>query len=585
MARESTIQIYNSVAGTTSPSDLSQGELAFAGGNNSLFIGKNGGATAWIGASILNDDTFATATDTTLATSESIKAYVDGQLGASAGVTQIEGLTGSVDVATVNGVTHSASASTLTIQGITATSAAAASSATRGVASFNSTYLNVTDGFVTPKGITLSAGSGTDSDVQLGEILAITAGHGVESIVSAKVPGTGQIVVRGITATTSTPGVASFNSVNFNLTDAQVNANSITLYDDDGDQVNFTLGNALVVTGDNGIQTNLITKAGFSAAINIRGINASDTQRGVASFAADDFDVSSGAVSLEDTVLKGLTAGGVNITPSTHRIEIGGGTAAVFNTSAAGFTIGIQQATTSQLGVASFNSGDFAVDAAGEVTFIGTTGVSSVTGTNGVIHDTTTGDVTIRGVTASTGGQIGVAAFDSTNFSISPSAGVVTIKDGGVDNAELVNSSVSVSDGSNTTSISLGGGITFNGTSNEVEVAESGGVITIGLPNDVTIAGNLTVNGTTTTLDTNNLVVEDPMIKLAKNNGANTIDIGFYGLYNDGTDKYTGIVRDADDGKFYLFDSLTSEPSTTTTVGSNGFASATLVANINAGTF
>lgn len=584
MARESTIQIYNSVAGTTSPSDLAQGEMAFAGGNDSLFIGKNGGATAWIGAAILNDDTFATASDTTLATSDSIKAYVDGQLGASAGVTQIEGLTGAVDVATVNGVTHSASSSTLTIQGITATSAAAAGSATRGVASFNSTYLDVSDGFVTPKGITISSGSGTDSDVQLGETLRITADHGVQTIVSSKIPGTAQFIVRGITATTSTPGVASFNSNQFNLTDAQVNANSITLYDDDGDQINFTLGNALVVTGDNGIQTNLITKGGFSAAINIRGINASDTQKGVASFSADDFDVVAGAVSLEDTVLKGLTVGGANVTPSTHRIEVGGGTAAVFNTSAAGFTIGIQQATTSQLGVAKFNSGDFAVDAAGEVTFVGSAGVSSVTGVtaSGIRTDPTSGDVIIYGVTASTGGQLGVAAFSSTNFSINPAAGIVTIKDGGVANAELVNSSVSVSDGSNTTSISLGDGITFSGTSNEVEVSNSGGVITIGLPNDVTIAGNLTVSGTTTTLDVDTMVVEDPLIKLAKGNGSDIVDIGFYGVYD--TSSYAGLARDATDGKFYLFSDLSSEPTDNTIDGASSNV-ATLVASISGGTF
>lgn len=504
MARESTIQIYNSVAGTTSPSDLSQGELAFAGASDSLFIGKNGGATAWIGASILDDNTFATASDTTLATSESIKAYVDGQLGASAGVTQIEGLTGSVDVATVNGVTHSASASTLTI--------------------------------------------------------------------------------KGITATASELGVAKFGS-GLNISDGNVTTQSITLTDDDGDTQAFDLGETLVFTGDNGIETNLTAKGLNTSTVVISAKDATDSVKGVASFASDDFDVSSGAVSLEGTVLKGLTAGGVNITPSTHRIEIGGGTAAVFNTSAAGFTIGIQQATTSQLGVASFNSGDFAVDAAGEVTFIGTTGVSSVTGTNGVIHDTTTGDVTIRGVTASTGGQIGVASFDSTNFSISPSAGVVTIKDGGVDNAELVNSTITFSGPSTSTAISLGGSVGITGTANEVTVSESSGQFTIGLPTNVTIAGDLTVNGTTTTLDTNNLVVEDPMIKLAKNNGANTIDIGFYGLYNDGTDKYTGIVRDATNSKFYLFDSLTSEPGTTTTVGSNGFASATLVANMSGGTF
>lgn len=42
-------------------------------------------------------------------------------------------------------------------------------------------------------------------------------------------------------------------------------------------------------------------------------------------------------------------------------------------------------------------------------------------------------------------------------------------------------------------------GVKILGTSNEVEVTRSGNEITVGLPNDVTIAGNLTVIGTTTT--------------------------------------------------------------------------------------
>ena len=65
------------------------------------------------------------------------------------------------------------------------------------------------------------------------------------------------------------------------------------------------------------------------------------------------------------------------------------------------------------------------------------------------------------------------------------------------------------------------------GTTNEIEVTGSAGegsAFTIGLPNDVTIAGNLTVNGSITTVDTTNLVVEDPLIKLAKtNNGADSV--------------------------------------------------------------
>ena len=91
------------------------------------------------------------------------------------------------------------------------------------------------------------------------------------------------------------------------------------------------------------------------------------------------------------------------------------------------------------------------------------------------------------------------------------------------------------------------------------------------------VQGNLTVTGTQTSLQVSNLNVEDPLIKLARGNSGDAIDIGFYGLYNDGADKYAGLVRDANDsGKFKLLDGITSEPSSTVTGGS----AATLVANV-----
>jgi len=524
MARESLIQILSSNTAVTGPDDLSIGEFAYAGGSERLFIGtgKGAGSSVCIGAPVDEDTNLggAGATHNALASQLAIKTYVDAQIGASAGVTSIETLTGSVDVTTIHGITH-----------------------------------NI-DG--------------------------------------------GALNFRGITATTSTPGVASFNSNNFSFTDAQVNAASITILDDDGDSQSFTLGDTICITGDNGILTNLITKAGNDATVNVRGINASTSTKGVASFNADDFNVNLGAVSLEDSVLKGITVDGSNVTPSTHRIEIDGGTAAVFNVSAAGFTIGVQQASTSVLGVAKFNSGDFAVDGDGEVTFIGSSGVSSVTGVtaSGIRTDPTSGDVIIYGVTASTGGDLGVAAFSSTNFSINPSAGIVTIKDGGVANDELVNSSITISDGSGSTEISLGSGITIEGTATEVVVSETAGTVTIGLPTDVDIDGNLTVGGTmecvnlyvtgtATTVDTDRLVVEDPLIKLARNNATDSVDIGFYGQYDDSGTNYTGLARDATNGSYYLFDSLTTDPlsGTDNVVDVSGSSVATLVANISGGTF
>ena len=127
----------------------------------------------------------------------------------------------------------------------------------------------------------------------------------------------------------------------------------------------------------------------------------------------------------------------------------------------------------------------------------------------------------------------------------------------------------------------------ISGTSNEIEVSGSGSegaTVTIGLPDDVTIAGDLTVNGDTVTVSTATLSVEDPLIKLAKGQvSADSVDIGFYGLYDTSgsQDLYAGLFRDANDsGKFKLFKDLQAEPTTTVNTGGTGYAVATLVSNL-----
>ena len=97
---------------------------------------------------------------------------------------------------------------------------------------------------------------------------------------------------------------------------------------------------------------------------------------------------------------------------------------------------------------------------------------------------------------------------------------------GSIGNAKLSNSSITVSDGSSSTATALGGTITFSGTSNEVDVAESSGTITIGLPNDVTITGNLTVNGTTTTVNSTNTTLDDNLLELNSGATSNANDSG-----------------------------------------------------------
>ena len=125
--------------------------------------------------------------------------------------------------------------------------------------------------------------------------------------------------------------------------------------------------------------------------------------------------------------------------------------------------------------------------------------------------------------------------------------------------------------------------LTFEGTANEIETTVSDNKINIGFPTNVTISGNLTVSGTTTTVSSTTVNVADSMLALATgNNSSDSIDIGFYGLYDDSgsQDEYSGLFRDAGDQKWKLFKNLQAAPTTTVDTSGTGYAVATLIADI-----
>ena len=218
-------------------------------------------------------------------------------------------------------------------------------------------------------------------------------------------------------------------------------------------------------------------------------------------------------------------------------------------------------------------TGAITVTAAAD-TLTGSTLASGVTGSSLTSVGTLT-DLTVSGLITANGG-ITIQATDTFTFDSVALTTVQTSGESFADNDTSLMTSAAIDDRILARTVN-----SLTGTANEVEVSASTGAVTVGLPNNVTISGNLTVNGDTTTVNTATLSVEDPLIILANgNNGADSVDIGFYGLYDTSgsQDLYAGLFRDANDsGKFKLFKDLQVEPTTTVNTGGTGYAAATLV--------
>ena len=146
------------------------------------------------------------------------------------------------------------------------------------------------------------------------------------------------------------------------------------------------------------------------------------------------------------------------------------------------------------------------------------------------------------------------------------SAGTLTI-------AGTANDDVSVANLKSTLNSDFGGDFTIGNQSDD----------TLTVSGSLTVGADLIVSGDTVTVNTSTLTVEDPLISLGKNNSADSVDLGFYGRYNDGSNiRYSGLFRDASDNdKWKLFSSTgnsNAEPTSTVNTTS-GFSLGTLVAS------
>jgi len=305
-------------------------------------------------------------------------------------------------------------------------------------------------------------------------------------------------------------GNLSFDTITQNLSIAA----------DTGTNDSVSTGETITFTGGEGIDTAVTNNT-----ITISAEDASDTNKGVASFDATDFTVTSG-----------------DVTVNAERIQ---------DIAGAMFT-----SNTETLITATYQDADGTVDLV-------------------VDNDLSNYD-------NSSSGFITASSTDTlTNKTINGSQ----LVNGSVSNAKLANSTVTISDGSNSTATALGGTITIQGTANEVEVGESSGTVTVGLPddvtvgNDLTVTGNLTVNGTTTTISTTNTVASDTLFELGNGTtGSPANDSGIIIERGDSDNAFIGFDESAD--KFIVGTTTATGAAT----GNLTISTGTIVANLEATT-
>ena len=112
------------------------------------------------------------------------------------------------------------------------------------------------------------------------------------------------------------------------------------------------------ITAGEGIDVAYNDTAGTTT---ITGEDATVTNKGIASFATADFGVSSGAVSLSDTVVKAISTDDGALTVASHGFSILGGEGMDVNHSGTAITVKGEDATVTNKGIASFATADFGV--------------------------------------------------------------------------------------------------------------------------------------------------------------------------------------------------------------------------------
>jgi hypothetical protein len=193
---------------------------------------------------------------------------------------------------------------------------------------------------------------------------AITAGTGI-TITNSDVGNTSTVSITNTGVTANTYG--STTAIPVITVNAQGQLTSVTtasitttlgISADTGTDSIALATDTLTFTGGEGIDTSI--NSGTNT-LTISAEDATTSNKGVASFNTDDFNVTSGAVELKDTVVKTVTTDSGALTPSTHGFSILGGEGIDVTHAGTTITVAGEDATTTNKGVASFDTNNFTV--------------------------------------------------------------------------------------------------------------------------------------------------------------------------------------------------------------------------------